>query len=104
MPRHHVEIVLSSLLQGNEVEIDGYRYILAEDNTLCTIAQSFKQGLDGPSEDKLMGCDMTLKYFINMCEEKLTWEDVTIIGANTVLNNMGKERADKRQKHMDSKI
>ena len=94
MPRHHAEIVLSALLSGQEVEIDKYRYVLSDDNTLCVIFQSFKEGLDGPSEDKLLGVDMTLSCFIKTCEEKLTWNDVTIIGANKVLNDMGKKNRD----------
>ena len=98
--KSNAEIVLSTLMRGREVEIEGYRYALAEDYTLCIIGQSFKEGLDGPYEERLLGVDMPVGAFIKMCEEKLTWDDVLLIGANNVLNDMASEKVEKRERYL----
>jgi hypothetical protein len=97
--KSNAEIVLSALMRGQEVEIEGRRWCLAEDNTLCTIGDRYPDGdMDKEPESVLLGVDFTVKGFINMCEA-LTWDEIVIIGANSVLRDMADESIKKRERH-----
>ena len=98
--KSNAEIVLSALMRGQEVEIEGRRWCLAEDNTLCTIGDRYPDGdMSKEPEAVLLGVDFTVKGFINMCEA-LTWDEIVVIGANSVLRDMANEKVENRERYL----
>jgi hypothetical protein len=73
-------ILLNALLAGVVVEHDNYKWTLDANNELCVVGHNQTTG-----EDVLLRVDVSLGAFIKMALE-MTEIQMTVIGANTVLN------------------
>lgn len=63
---HPAENALSALCAGHDVKIDGTTYRMVA-GTVCIVGQIFRHGLDGPGEETLLRCDLSLNMFLSIC-------------------------------------
>ena len=93
--RHPLEIVMSALMQdGRRIKMpDGrtYELITTEEGGrwLCTVAE--KRSGDSEPEDVYIGYGLEFNHFIQLTEE-LTWDECSVIAADTSLRKMVKPR------------
>jgi hypothetical protein len=91
MDMRRVAQVLRALEQGHELSIQEYTYAMAEDGDLLYVLQSYPDGdLHKPPEKKYLGCDLTVGQFIRLVQG-IPEEQMTLIGANTVLTDIHRE-------------
>lgn len=81
----NAEIVLSALLTGIPVEIDGQTY-LWQDGCLSIPAKKYKLVDNQMSKfaDIFLPVDIPLSHFVNMCE-RITEDEMGLITSNLVL-------------------
>ena len=92
-PKHL--IVLAALKNGQEIELDGYRVQMALDVWeadsphrlgFISTTEKWEAGVKLSSEEVFIYLDWPMHVFMDVCE-KLTTEEVFLIGAGTVLRH-----------------
>lgn len=87
-------LLLTWLLEGHTVEIEGRRWCLADDGRLGVLGYNE----DGTDSDRVMICDMELSAFVAMAD-RIPDDDMLIAGYNFALTDMARERAERRSKY-----
>lgn len=83
-------MVLDTLMRGYPIHYNDYVFRMSEDFELCTEGYEYKNGQVKPWNGILLKTHVTLKDFIDMCE-KVPEEDIFIVNANKVLNNLNRK-------------
>lgn len=92
--KHKSEIVLRALLQGQTLEVDGYKYCLSDDYRLCI--EATKEVENSPDETVLLASDMYFDNFMRMCAN-LPESAVTLLAMNTGLTSLNRRHADQEK-------
>ena len=87
MHRNNGMIVLNALLAGRKVKIGDETWCMSEDYEVCMPGKRYKAGDEENYEEVAVRVDMTVGTFFKMCE-KLTENELFVIGANTVLTEI----------------
>jgi hypothetical protein len=89
-------IVLKALLAGLEVDLGGVKVFLGENDQGQRVLAHAMWNLT-ENKPKYIGMPVELDRFIGICEA-MSDDDVTLIAANTTLNDIKHEGADRRPK------
>jgi len=98
--RSKAEVILSALMRGYPVELDGYEYYLDDNSEMARkveVRETRPDGANGRTvKDEFVGhkyltVDYTLGQFIKACEG-IPDKDITIIVGNMTLNDIKQKR------------
>lgn len=82
------------LLDGYSIVIDGETYALKDNYELCVRRVAYNDGIGGGTQShvwlKILG-DPTIRFYRKLAE-KVTEEELFLIGANKVLTDIGRKR------------
>ena len=97
MTKHPALIILSALLEGCEVKIDGERFRLSANNDLIVPRTRTSTDPNVEPEEVWLGTYATLSTFISMSKDA-TGAELIEASANTALNQIRRNGRDERKR------